>query len=65
MNDEIQQTRLDLEDNKIESGYQVEKYIMYTSLTVLFERFFTNVKLLYKGYLFLLWLLSRQNFKSD
>lgn len=35
LNDEIQQTRLDLEDNKIETGYQPEKYFMYAGLTVL------------------------------
>lgn len=29
LNDEIQQTKLDLEDNKIETGYQPEKYFMY------------------------------------
>ena len=35
LNDEIQQTKLDLEDNKIETGYQPEKYFMYAGLTVL------------------------------
>lgn len=35
LNDEIQQTKLDLEDNKIQTGYQPEKYFMYAGLTVL------------------------------
>ena len=35
LNDEIQQTKLDLEDNKIETGYQPEKYFMYAGLTFL------------------------------
>lgn len=35
LNDEIQQTKLDLEDNKIGTGYQPEKYFMYAGLTVL------------------------------
>lgn len=35
LNDEIQQTKIDLADNKVVTGYQPEKYIMYTSLTVL------------------------------
>lgn len=34
LNDEIQQTRLDLEDNKIETGYHPEKYFMYAGLTI-------------------------------
>ena len=35
LNDEIQQTRIDLADNKVQTGYQAEKYFMYASLTVL------------------------------
>jgi hypothetical protein len=35
LNDEIQQTKIDLADNKVVTGYQPEKYIMYASLTVL------------------------------
>lgn len=35
MNDEIQQTKIDLAENKILTGYQPEKYIMYAVLTVL------------------------------
>lgn len=35
LNDEIQQTKIDLADNKVETGYHPEKYIMYASLTVL------------------------------
>lgn len=35
LNDEIQQTKIDLAENKVETGYQPEKYFMYASLTVL------------------------------
>lgn len=35
LNDEIQQTKLDLEDNKIVTGYHPEKYFMYAGLTFL------------------------------
>lgn len=35
LNDEIQQTRIDLADNKVQTGYQAEKYFMYASLTIL------------------------------
>ncbi|MEI6679843.1 MAG: hypothetical protein WCL21_14610 [Mariniphaga sp.] len=35
LNDEIQQTKIDLADKKIETGYQPEKYFMYASLTIL------------------------------
>lgn len=35
LNDEIQQTKIDLENDKVETGYHAEKYIMYTGLTVL------------------------------
>jgi len=35
LTDEVQQTKIDLENNKIQSGYQIEKHIMYSVLTVL------------------------------
>jgi hypothetical protein len=35
LNDEIQQTRIDLADNKVQTGYQAEKYFMYAGLTIL------------------------------
>jgi hypothetical protein len=35
INDEIQQTKIDLVENKIQTGYQPEKYYMYVTLTVL------------------------------
>lgn len=35
VNDEIQQTKIDLEENKIQTGYQPEKYYMYVALTIL------------------------------
>lgn len=35
LTDEIQQTKLDLNENNIQTGYQVEKHIMYAVLTVL------------------------------
>jgi hypothetical protein len=34
LNDEIQQTKIDLVDNKVQTGYQVEKYFMYLGLTI-------------------------------
>ncbi|OYX86719.1 MAG: hypothetical protein B7Y83_00410 [Flavobacteriales bacterium 32-34-25] len=35
LNDEIQQTKIDLAENKVQTGYQAEKYFMYASLTFL------------------------------
>jgi hypothetical protein len=35
LNDEIQQTKIDLAENKVETGYHSEKYIMYAGLTFL------------------------------
>ncbi|WP_418264180.1 coiled-coil domain-containing protein [Flavobacterium faecale] len=35
LNDEIQQTKIDLAENKVETGYQPEKHFMYAGLTVL------------------------------
>jgi len=35
LNDEIQQTRIDLAENNVQTGYQAEKYFMYAGLTVL------------------------------
>lgn len=35
LNDEIQQTKIDLIDNKVQTGYQSEKYFMYAGLTIL------------------------------
>jgi hypothetical protein len=35
LNDEIQQTKIDLAENKVVTGYQAEKYFMYAALTVL------------------------------
>jgi hypothetical protein len=34
LNDEIQQTRIDLAENRVETGYQAEKYYMYAGLTI-------------------------------
>ena len=34
LNDEIQQTKIDLAENNVQTGYQVEKHIMYAGLTV-------------------------------
>lgn len=34
LNDEIQQTRIDLAENNVQTGYQVEKHIMYAILTI-------------------------------
>jgi hypothetical protein len=35
LNDDIQQTKIDFADNKVETGYHPEKYIMYDVLTFL------------------------------
>jgi hypothetical protein len=35
LNDEIQQTKIDLAENKVETGYHLEKHIMYAGLTFL------------------------------
>ncbi len=35
LNDEIQQTKIDLADNKVQTGYQPEKYYMYVGLVVI------------------------------
>ena len=34
LNDEIQQTRIDLAENNVQTGYQPEKHIMYAGLTI-------------------------------
>jgi hypothetical protein len=34
LNDEIQQTRIDLAENKVQTGYQIEKHVMYAGLTI-------------------------------
>jgi hypothetical protein len=34
LNDEIQQTKIDLAENNVQTGYQVEKHIMYAGLTI-------------------------------
>jgi hypothetical protein len=34
LNDEIQQTKIDLAENNVQTGYQPEKYFMYASLTI-------------------------------
>lgn len=34
MNDKIQQTKIDLVENNVQSGYQVEKHTMYAGLTI-------------------------------
>ncbi|HSD07667.1 hypothetical protein [Flavobacterium sp.] len=35
LNDEIQQTKIDLAENKIQTGYQPEKYFIYAGLTII------------------------------
>ena len=35
LNDEIQQTKIDLAENNVQTGYQPEKYFMYAGLTII------------------------------
>ena len=39
MNDKIQQTKIDLVENNVQSGYQVEKHTMHAGLTIVLSFF--------------------------